>query len=163
MGRKYTLHPLRQLREERVSAQSRAVGEAQQAHERARADALEARRRREAEQARAQTERQAERARLEAGEVRAADLQQGERYWVGATERVAWLLQHEVGAERQASAAADGERRARGELATARADAEALERHHARFLAEERRSAELAEEEAQLDRWTADRYGKARA
>ena len=163
MLKKYTLEPLRELRHDRVAELSRAVGVAQAAHLAAREAAFAARQLREAEQARALAVRQAERQRLEAGEVLVADLQQGERYWVGASERALGLLKNEVGAEQKAATAADGEHRARGELAQARADAEALDRHHARFAAEQRRSADLAEEEAQLDRWTADNYGKHRA
>ncbi len=163
MRRKYTLEPLRELRHDRVTAQSRVVGAAQAAHLTAREAADAARKLREAEQARARAERQAERQRLEAGEVRAADLQQGERYWVGATERAVGLLKREAGAENTAAAAAEIEHRARAELAQTTKDAEALDRHHARFDAEQRRSAELAEEEAQLDRWTADKYGRGRA
>ncbi len=160
MRRKYTLEPLRELRHDRVTEQGRAVSAAQAAHLAAREAADAARKLREAEQARARAVRQAERQRLEAGEVRAADLQQGERYWVGATERAVGLLKHEAGAENTAAGAAAAEQRARAELGQAKADAEALDRHHARFTAEQRRSAELAEEEAQLDRWTADKYGR---
>ena len=160
MRRKYTLEPLRELRHDRVTEQSRGVGAAQAAHLAAREAANAARKLREAEQTRARAEQQAERQRLEAGEVRAADLQQSERYRVGATARALGLLKREAGAENAAAAAAEGERRARAELARAKADAEALDRHHARFAAEQRRSAELAEEEAQLDRWTADKYGR---
>ena len=163
MRKKYTLEPLQKLRHERVTEQSRVVSAAQAAHVAAREAAIAARKVREAEQERAQAERQRERELLEAGTACAADLQQAERFWVGATVRAAALLQREVAAEKRQSEAAVKEQGARSELAAARADAEVLDRHQARFTAEQRRTAELAEEEAQLDRWTADHYGKRRA
>jgi hypothetical protein len=159
---KYALHPLRKLREDRVTEQGRAVAKAEAALAAARSSVAQAREARHAEQAVSERECGAERQLLDAGQVRAVDLQQGERYKLGAAERLAQLLRQEVGAERQASGAAAVEHEARVDLAQARADAEALERHHARFVAEQRRAAELTEEEAQLDRWTADRYGKQR-
>ncbi|HEV8244301.1 MAG TPA: hypothetical protein VGP93_00900, partial [Polyangiaceae bacterium] len=80
MSRKYTLHPLRRLKSERVDDKTRVAGDAQKRHESARAEADRARKTRQAEQTRAQAERQRERQRLEAGAARASDLQQAERY-----------------------------------------------------------------------------------
>jgi hypothetical protein len=159
---KYTLQPLRQLRQERVSEKTVEVSHAQATAERARLEAERARLLREAEHERALAERRRERELLEQGAVRAQDLQQAERFWIGASCRVAQLMRSELGAEQQARALAEQEQQARGALAEAQADAKALERHHERFTAEQQKAAQLAEEEAMLDRWTADKYGPRR-
>ena len=53
--------------------------------------------------------------------------------------------------------------RAAADLVRAEADERAIERHRERFEVAERRAEELSEEEASLERWTAERYRKIRA
>jgi hypothetical protein len=161
--RKYPLDALSQLRRDRKEERARDLGAAQASTEAARADALRASEARRREQAAVSGERSVQRARLEAGKATVQDLQQGERFLVGAMGRVNRLALNEQAAERKLEEANRVEQRAEGELARAQADEQSIERHRERFEAAERRAAELSEDESALERWTADRYGKARA
>ncbi len=163
MRRKYPLEALSQLRRDRKEERARALGAAQASAEAARAESERATEARRREQAALSSERSEQRARLEAGEATAQDLQQGERFLVGAMGRVNRLALNEQAAERKLEEASRVEQRARGELARAEADQRTLEEHRGRFQAAERRAAELSEDEAALERWTAERYGKTRA
>ncbi len=159
VSRKYPLDPLRKLKEQRVTERTREAAESRAAHERAQASAARARAAREAEQSQAQSERQRERELLEDGQVRAADLQQGERFWVFAAARITRLAQGEMAADERARGAAAEAGKALSALAEAKAEAQALERHHQRHREGEQRAQEAAEDETMLERWTSDKHG----
>jgi hypothetical protein len=163
VGRKYPLEALSQVRRDRTEERARELGAAQGATRSARAEALRAAEARRREQAALSVERSAERARMEAGEATAQDLQQGERFLVGAMARVNRLALNEQAAEHRAQEAEQTESRAAADLVRAEADERAIKRNRERFEAAERRAEELSEEEASLERWTADRYRKIRA
>jgi hypothetical protein len=160
--KKYPLEPLLKVRGERVERRTvEHAGAARRSeHEKAAASAARARRA-GAEQASAR-EQGKERARLARGEARAADLQQVERYRVGAAKRVSELATGERDAERRARAAEEARGRARQALAEAHAAERATVRHAERFRHALERKVEGVEEEAASEHWAAVRRGARR-
>lgn len=163
MRRKYPLEALSRLRQSRTEERARELGAARVSTRAAEGEAERVALARRSEQAAVSLESASERERLEAGEATAQDLQQAELFLLGATGRLSRLALEQEGAERAALEARKVEASAEAELVRARADERVVERHRERFEAAERRVGEDAEDEASLERWTADRYGKTRA
>jgi hypothetical protein len=145
------------LRDERAAAAARVFGEA------ARADAaagarLQAARDQQAALGRAQAAvARGERAELEAGALRAADLQQGGLWAIEAQAARARAEAVAAEAQRSRAQAAAAASQARDEAARRRADADAAEllltRERAAAAAREQASLEEAAEEAFVSRW----------
>ena len=163
MRRKYPLEALSRLRQSRTEERARSLGAARVSARVAESEAERVALARQSEQAGVSLESENERARLEAGAATAQDLQQAELFLVGATERLKQLALDQEGAERALLEARKIEETAEAELVRAQADERVVERHRERFEAAERRVMADVEDEASLERWTADRYGKTRA
>ena len=152
-GPKYPLEPLAKLRDERVEAGThelaRAIGD-REAAERAHRAAEAAKARAEAEAQRARDE---EAERLARGEATAADLaRQGA--WEIAARAEAGANQQRV--ERAALAtqrAHETEEQARAQLASRKADADAVHQDHARWKAREEKRVLSREEELAEEAW----------
>ena len=162
MARRYPLAPLLEVRRERVEKKAVeqraaiAVRDERAAAERA------ARDQREGAERTASAARVSERKRLEEGSARVQDLQQTERYRVGAEQRVGTLKAREREAAERASVAQRAEREVLAALVRARAEAKATEEHARRFRQAEERADERVEEETALDHWSASRRGARR-
>ena len=162
MARRYPLEPLLGVRRERVERQAAVHRGARQHGDQQAALAAAARARRESAERHFEGERAEERQLLEEGTVRAHDLQQAERYRVGATARIAVERESEAAAERRAEESAKVVERARATLAQQRADEEAVLAHARRSHEAEARAAELAEEAEAADYFAATRPGARR-
>jgi hypothetical protein len=134
VAKKYPLEPLVTLLREREKARAGTVR-----------DALE---RAEAE---TRAERERERAAFDDQGVRVRDLQQSELFRIGAERALGALAVSESERAARASTADQAVLSARSELARVNRDKQVVERHRARFDAEEERRSELAREEAAAD------------
>lgn len=154
----YPLEALRQLRDERVEAQKRAL-----AGQVARCQAAEAQVRERERARREYTQRVAdslrdEGARLAAGEVSGADLARLSDFEAAARAQAAGLERAELEARAvltQERALQEAERQ---KLAELEADAELVRRHEADFRQQHVQAAEKADEEAALEQWNARRH-----
>ena len=150
----YPLEAARTLRQEELEAAKRALGAAIERVSEAEAVLERARARREEH---ARSSREAE-LKVTGSEVRSADaMLQGQAYLRrlrAEAEALAEKLEAARGALSDAEAGAD---RAREALADARAQAEAVERHHAKWLAEKARQAERRAEDEADDRSSSHR------
>lgn len=163
MRRKYPLEALSRLRQSRTEERARSLGAARVSTRAAESEAERVALARRSEQAAVSLESENERTRLAGGGATVQDLQQAELFLVGATGRLKRLALDQEGAERALLEARKVEESAEAELVRAQADERVVERHRERFEAAERRVMADAEDEASLERWTADRYGKTRA
>jgi len=128
--RKYPLDPLKRLRAEKVDQGARALSKALGDVERAEAERDHRElAKRELERSLAEVER-AERDRLERGEMSVADLARGAAFGIaGEMQRTAHEKAVEQARSIHATALSHAEERRQG-LASARADAEVVEKHH---------------------------------
>ncbi len=159
--RRYPLHALGRLRDQRVEEETQRVAarslEARRAAERL-AQAAAAR---QAEEQRVQAVLAEEAERADAGVVSAGELQGLVHWRARAAEEVAARHRAERAREAELAQASNAERQARQALAQADADANAVERHRAGWQAEQDRAAEQAVEEQALEVWMARRGSRA--
>jgi hypothetical protein len=142
VAKKYPLEPLVTLLREREKARAGTVRDALQRAEAERAELDRARGQRERFEAETRAERERERAAFDDRGVRVRDLQQSELFRIGAERALGALA---------VSESEHAARSARSELARVNRDKQVVERHRARFDAEEERRSELAREEAAAD------------
>jgi len=163
MARRYPLEPLLAIRRERVERQASAHQSARERSDRQAALASAARERREGSERALATDQAEERQRLEAGSVRAHDLQQGERHRAGVTAQLAVERALEVQTAGRANEAAQAAEAERSALARARAEEEAVLTHERRFHEAAARAEELGEEADAADHVAATRAGARRS
>ena len=160
MRRRYPLESLRSLRQGQVAEGTAKLGVERRCLEESIRARERAEQQRQDEEERARKVRAVERDRLARGAVCAGDLEQARQWARGAEDRVRSLRQAEaraLGAERSQEQAVES---ARGELAQAEANAQAVERHHERWRATEAQAEERREEEQATDGWTVRHLGR---
>ena len=154
--RKYPLDPLKRVRAEKVDQGARALSQALGEVDRARAE------KERRELAKRELERSlsevalAERGKLEQGELSVADLARGAAFGIaGEMQKVIYERSAEQARVGHASAVSDAEDKRKG-LASVRAEAEVVEKHHQKWesarLAEAMAKEEENAEEAHLAR-----------
>lgn len=157
MKRRYPLEAVRDLRRKKVeddarelAARTRAVKRAEAGHARARAE-------------RVQVEAQVDRCRkveldeLEAGRLKAADLERGAAWDAAARARIAELRDREQASDAALKASLGEEARAKKTLEQHHGESDVLERHRRAFLDEQARTLERVAEEAAADAFAARR------
>jgi hypothetical protein len=162
--RRYPLEPLQRLRKERVETSAHKLADALLLVETSRTE-LERRAHQKASfEAECSRTEQAERVRLEKGAVKAGDLLQGAAYRIGADIEKA----HRTGEVKKATSAldqarADAETKREG-VASARADADVVDKNRQAWQAQREKEREKAEElgaeEAFSGRGRATRRGR---
>ncbi len=151
MARKYPLETVDALRKRSVDQKVERVADRVRVTAGADDRARRARDTERAHDAVVAAARASERARLESGAARVADLLQEREWELGTAEVAARLAEESARATDAAKAARAAEDVARTELAAARGDARAVERHRGRWERARALQAERAEEEAAAD------------
>jgi hypothetical protein len=145
---KYPLEPLARVRANEVDEAARALAAAIAARAAAEARVAESREAEARFSDMAADVARRESLALASGVLRVADLAQGAAFRTGASREREALLAAVDAALRSLAEARAGEDRARARLADRKAQADAVERDRAKFVAGERRALEAKEEEA---------------
>jgi hypothetical protein len=157
MKRRYPLESLRWMRRRAVDERALEVAEQARRTQQAKERAAAADRAVKGEQARTREVERAERERIEQGGARVGDLQQAASFSVGAAERVSKAEERERRERDRAAEQARAEAVARGELASADAEAKAVDKHREGWQRELDARVEAEQEEAAGEVWEARR------